>query len=77
MTRKPLLINYMNKHIPSAERATVLSTVKMFQTLTFVIVYPIIGLAEQWSLNFTLIILGIIAIAISFLSRIKEKYLID
>jgi len=77
MTRTPLLISYMNKHIPSPERATVLSIINMFQTLAFIIVYPLIGLSVDWSLTMTVIILGIIGISFSLISRVKEEYLID
>ncbi|MDD1776983.1 MAG: MFS transporter [Candidatus Helarchaeota archaeon] len=77
MTRAPLLISYMNKHIPSPERATVLSTINMFQTLSFVIVYPLVGFAADWSLIMTLLILGIAGIGFSLISRVKEEYLID
>ena len=77
MTRAPLLISYMNKHIPSQERATVLSTINMFQTLSFVIVYPLVGFSVDWSLTMTLIFLGIAGIGFSLISRVKEEYLID
>ncbi|MDD1778402.1 MAG: MFS transporter [Candidatus Helarchaeota archaeon] len=77
MTRAPLLISYMNKYIPSSERATVLSTINMFQTLSFVIVYPLVGFSADWSLIMTLVILGIAGIGFSLISRVKEDYLID
>ncbi len=77
MTRAPLLISYMNKHIPSQERATVLSTINMFQTLSFVIVYPLVGFSVDWSLTMTLLLLGIAGIGFSLISRVKEEYLID
>jgi len=77
VTRAPLLISYMNKYIPSPERATVLSTINMFQTLSFVIVYPLVGFAADWSLIMTLILLGIAGIGFSLISRVKEEYLID
>ncbi|NVM29656.1 MAG: MFS transporter [Candidatus Helarchaeota archaeon] len=76
-SRYPLLLNYLNKHIPSPERATVLSTINMFQTLCLVIIYPLIGLMEEWSLVNTLIILGIAGVIFSVISRVKEEYLID
>ncbi|NHI92186.1 MAG: MFS transporter [Candidatus Lokiarchaeota archaeon] len=77
MTRKPLLINYMNKHIQSSERAINLSTVNMFQTFVCVIIYPFTGLLAEWSLNITCIILGMIAIVFAFISRVEENHLID
>lgn len=77
VTRAPLLISYMNKYIPSSERATILSIINMFQTLSFVIVYPLVGFSADWSLIMTLIILGIAGIGFSLMSRVKEEYLID
>ncbi|NVM55510.1 MAG: MFS transporter [Candidatus Helarchaeota archaeon] len=76
-SRFPLLMNYLNKHIPSPERATVLSTINMFQTLSLVIVFPLLGLMEDWSLINTLIILGIAGVIFSVISQVKEEYLID
>jgi hypothetical protein len=75
--RKPLLINYMNKHIESPERATVLSAVSMIRRLVQAVIIPIIGLAVGWSLSYTLIILGLVAIGFTLVSKIKEEQLID
>ena len=77
MSRSTLLINYMNKHIPSGERATILSTINMFQTLAYIMMYFLNGFLAEWSLNYTMIIFGIITIIFSFLSRVEEKHLID
>jgi MFS family permease len=76
-SRTAVFINYMNKHIPTSERATVISTISMFQRLSIVILNPLIGLSVQyWSLNYTLIILGAIALFFTFISRVREKHLI-
>jgi len=76
-TRRVLLINYMNKHIESSERATIISTINMFHTLLIVFIFPIFGLLVEWSLIFPLILFGILAIIFSFVFRVKEEYLID
>ncbi len=76
-SRGPLFSSYMNKHIKSSERATVLSAIAMIQGILVVILNPLIGLAAEWSLNYTLIILGISALAFAFISRLKEEHLID
>jgi len=76
-SRIPLIVSYMNKHIPSSERATILSTVNMFHTLLMVIAYPLIGILAEWSLAMTLLILGTIGIVVSLGIRVKEEYLID
>jgi len=77
LSRRPLFVSYMNKYIPSAERATVLSAVSMFRRLALVIVNPIVGLLADWSLDYTSIILGAVAIIFSLVSRVKENQLID
>ncbi len=77
LSRRPLFISYMNKHIPSAKRATVLSSISMLRRFVLVAVNPIVGLLVDWSLNYTLIILGSAALIFAFISRVEEKHLID
>ena len=77
LSRKQLMSSYINKHIPSEQRATVLSTISMFGKLILIFIIPIVGFMVDWSLNYALIIIGAIAIILSFLSRIKERYLVD
>lgn len=76
-TRKFLMTHYMNKYIESENRATVLSTVSMLGTFVKTIMYPIIGLLMEYSLNISLLILGILVIISSFFSRTEEHMLID
>jgi len=77
LSRGPLLSNYMNKYIPSPQRATVISTISMLRQFILAIVNPIVGLSVDWSLNYTLIILGTAALVFSFLSKVEESHLID
>jgi len=77
LTRRTLFVSYMNKYIPSSNRATVLSTISMLRRFATALVNPIVGLAVDWSLNYTLIILGTVAIIFSMISRVEEKHLID
>ncbi len=77
LSRGPLFSNYMNKHIPSDKRATVLSTTSMLRTAATVIVNIACGLLADWSIPNTLLLLGTAIIIFSFLSRIKEEHLID
>jgi MFS family permease len=77
LSRRPLLISYMNKYISSPKRATVLSTISMFRRLALVVTNPIVGLLVDWSLSYTLIILGIVAVIFSFVSKVEENHLID
>jgi MFS family permease len=75
--RRPLFASYLNKHIPTSKRATVLSSVSMFRRMFLIILNPIVGFAVDWSLSYTLIILGSIAVIFSFISQVKEEHLLD
>lgn len=77
LSRRPLFVSYMNKYIPSSERATVLSAISMIRRLALVVVNPWVGLMADWSLSCTLIVLGVLAIVFSLVSRVKEEHLID
>lgn len=77
LARGPLYSSYLNKHIPSKERATVLSSISMLQRFVLVIINPLIGLLIDASLFYALLILGIAAVSFSFFSRVKEEHLID
>ncbi|MBD3204654.1 MFS transporter [Candidatus Woesearchaeota archaeon] len=77
LARRPLFTSYMNKYIESSERATVISTISMFQRLVLVIVNPIVGFLAEMSFDFTLILLGILALLFALISRVEEKHLID
>ncbi|MDT8901536.1 MFS transporter [Selenomonadales bacterium 4137-cl] len=66
---------YMNRHIPSDKRATVLSATSMCRTLAIVAVNPLIGLLADWSVANTMIILGAGLIAGGLFSRIEDKHL--
>lgn len=77
LSRKPLFSAYMNKYIPSDKRATVLSTVSMMRRFVLVILNPIVGYAVDWSLSYTMIILGAIAVIFAFVSQVEERHLKD
>ena len=77
MTRFVLFQNYLNKHIESENRATVLSTISMADRLMRALLYPLIGLLVEWSLNYTLMILGVLIIIFALISRVREEHLID
>ncbi|MFH0818839.1 MAG: MFS transporter [Patescibacteria group bacterium] len=79
LTREPLFSSYMNKYIESDKRATVMSCINMLRTLCLVILNPLAGYMANWSIQNTLLILGVIAIGFAIISnfRIKEEMLID
>jgi hypothetical protein len=77
LPRGVLLDNYMNKHIESPVRATVISTVSMIATLVMGLLYLVVGLLAEWSLRGTLIMIGGAVIACALLARTREEHLID
>jgi MFS family permease len=76
LSRAVLFQNYMNKHIESSLRATVISTVTMIGTLIMGLLYPLAGLLVEWSLTGTLIIIGAAIILCALLSKTREEYLL-
>ena len=77
LSRRTLLQSYMNKHIDSHNRSTVLSSISMLQNLAKGIFYPLVGLLATWSVNYTMIILGLLTIIFALFSRVTEEHLID
>ena len=77
MTRKILLSNYLNKHINSKVRATVLSTVSMFSSLAMAIGDIFFGIFADKNLTATLATVGILIIVTTIIIRIEEKDLRD
>ena len=77
LSRRVLFENYMNKHIESSVRATVISAVSMIATLVMGLMYLAVGLLVEWSLRGTLIAIGAAVIACALLARTREEHLID
>lgn len=77
LTRGPLFSSYMNKYIPSEQRATILSTTSMLRTFSIVVINSTAGLLSDWSISYTLLIFGAAIIIFSFISKVKEEYLLD
>jgi MFS family permease len=75
LSRSVIISNYMNKHIGSAQRATVLSTVGMARQLTGIIVLPTVGLLTKLSLGWTFAALGCAILACAWASSVEEAHL--
>lgn len=77
MTRKTLIVNYINKYILSENRSTVISCVSMLISLCKMVLFPLVGLIiDKTSVNVVLIGLGLLVLIFSFLSRVEEKHLV-
>jgi len=77
LSRGLLFNNYMNKYIESKNRATVLSTISMINSFGRAILYPVIGVLVEYSMNITLLIIGLLIILVSIFSKVEESHLID
>jgi len=65
--RLPLFSGVLNRHIPSEQRATVLSAVSAIRTLGVAIAYPLFGFVVDRSLPLALAALGLAGIAVAAL----------
>ena len=72
-----LFQSYMNKYIESHNRATVISTISMLSSLVSAVMYPLVGLMVEWSLDYSFIIIGTLIIVCTMVSKIEEGHLID
>lgn len=77
LTRKPLFQNYMNKHIKSAERSTVLSTISMFYMFSMALVDIVLGYFVEINMKYSLLIVGLIIISFGIFSKVEEEHLKD
>ncbi|GIU69314.1 MAG: MFS transporter [Candidatus Woesearchaeota archaeon] len=73
--RSPVLSDFMNKHIESRNRATVLSGVSMLEKIIIMILYPIVGLLADFSLWATFLFLGIATLIFSLMNRIESEHI--
>jgi len=77
LSRYVLFQNYMNKYIESDVRATVISTVSMVDRIVRAVLCPVVGLLVEWSLEYSLIILGAAIVVFGLISGVEEEHLID
>jgi Major Facilitator Superfamily. len=75
LPRIPIFSAYMNRYIPSDKRATVLSLTSMCRTLAIVVINPLIGLLADWSVAYTMMILGAALMTVGLFSRIEQRHL--
>lgn len=73
--RSPVLSDFMNRHIESRNRATVLSGVSMLEKIIVMILYPIVGLLADFSLWATFLFLGIATLIFSLMNRIESEHI--
>ena len=74
-TRGLIYINGINKQIESENRATVISTINMFGSISMAILFPFVGLIVELNLFIMFIIIGIVILILTVFSRVKSEYL--
>ncbi|MBU4536436.1 MFS transporter [Patescibacteria group bacterium] len=75
LSRGTLSTNYMLGHIKGSYQTTALSFAEMFRKIITAILYPLIGLLMDWSINNTFLILGVTLVIFSLVPTIKDEYL--
>lgn len=75
LTRATLLSSYMQKFIPSEQRATVTSSVTTFNRVTIAIMNPLIGLMATHSLYLAAGLLGLLPLTLFLFSPIEQEML--
>jgi len=74
LTRLEYMQSYMNKLIPSSERATVLSAVSMFRRLALIFLNPIVGMVAEKSLRGAFFAVGLLPLGmLVFFSLINAR----
>ncbi len=75
--RRPIFEHYMNKLMPSKQRATVLSSINMLERLIMTLIYPVVGFLVDKSLSMALIVLGLVTFALSITSKVTKDMVKD
>jgi MFS family permease len=75
--RAPLFSDYQNQHIPTENRATILSTISLISSIYFIIMKLVIGYLADISLSYAFIFMGAVIIIGSALIQINENHLIS
>ncbi|MFY9457858.1 MAG: MFS transporter [Candidatus Spechtbacterales bacterium] len=77
LPRSALLANYMHKHIDSDKRATVMSSVNMAKGGVEAALYPVVGLLVDWSVWYSIFVIGILVLGAACVSRVRDEHLIS
>lgn len=75
LTRLPLMSTYLNRFIPSEQRATILSSISMFRRFALVLLNPLIGFTADHSLRLAALIIGLLPLTVFLFSPIKQEML--
>lgn len=71
--RDPIFSDYLNRHIPSEIRATVLSTISMASSLYALVARPILGVLADVDMRYAFATIGILILTAALLLRIGKE----
>lgn len=72
--RDPIFSDYLNRHIPSSVRATVLSSISMAGSLYALVARPVIGALADVDLRYAFATMGVLIIAGALLFKIGDQH---
>ncbi len=75
LTRLDLMSVYMNRFIPSEQRATVLSSISMLRRFLLVVLNPLMGFVADKSLVLALCLAGVLCLGVFLFSPLKREIL--
>jgi MFS family permease len=75
MMRVPVLNEFINRRIESENRATVISSVSLLERSVTFLLYPLVGLLADVSLDYALWLLGGVALVFAAATRLSDRQL--
>jgi MFS family permease len=75
MVRVPVLNAYINRHIESENRATVISSVSLLERSVTFLLYPVVGLLADARLDYALWLLGGACLFFAAATRLSDRHL--
>jgi len=75
MVRAPVLNAFINRHIESENRATVISSVSLLERSVTFLLYPVVGLLADASLDYALWLLGGVCLVFAAATRLSDRHL--
>lgn len=76
MVRMPILNDFINRHVESENRATVISSVSLLERFVTFLLYPVIGLLADRSLDHALWLLGGLCAAFALGTRLSDHVIV-
>ena len=75
MVRVPILNDFINRHVESENRATVISSVSLVERSITFLLYPVVGILADRSLDLTLGLLGTLCVTFALVTRLEDRHL--